>query len=50
MLMDDSLKKERAKKIKQTSDSRYVYQNELDKACFQHDMAYGDFKDYLPKS
>ena len=22
--------------------------NELDKACFQHDMAYGDFKD-LPK-
>ena len=20
-------------------------QNELDKACFQHDMAYGDFKD-----
>ena len=26
-------------------DSRYIYQNELDKACFQHDMAYGDFKD-----
>ena len=24
---------------------RYIYQNELDKACFQHDMAYGDFKD-----
>ena len=22
-----------------------MYQNELDKACFQHDMAYGDFKD-----
>ena len=23
---------------------RYNYKNELDKACFQHDMAYGDFK------
>ena len=23
----------------------YIYQNELDKACFQHDMTYGDFKD-----
>ena len=30
---------------KQTGDSRYIYKNELDKACFQHDMAYGDFKD-----
>ena len=23
----------------------YIYKNELDKACFQHGMAYGDFKD-----
>ena len=30
---------------KKTGDLRYIYQNELDKACFQHDMAYGDFKD-----
>ena len=37
--------KERMKKFKGTGDSRYVYQNELDQACFQHDMAYGDFKD-----
>ena len=36
--------KERIKKIKETGDSRYIYQNELDKACFQHDMAYKDFK------
>ena len=36
---------ERIKKFKETRDSRYIYQNELDKACFQHDMAYGDFKD-----
>ena len=37
--------KERIQKLKETGDSRYIYQNELDKACFQHDMAYGDFKD-----
>ena len=29
----------------QTGDANYIYRNELDKACFQHDMAYGDFKD-----
>ena len=32
------------KKGKETGDSQYIYQKELDKACFQHDMAYGDFK------
>ena len=37
--------KERIQKFKQTGDSRYIYKNELDKACFQNDMAYGDFKD-----
>ena len=37
--------KERIQKFKQTGDSRYIYKNELDKACFQHDMAHGDFKD-----
>ena len=37
--------KERIQKFKQTGDSRYIYRNELDKACFQHDVAYGDFKD-----
>ena len=35
-------------KLKETGDSRYIYQNELDKACFQHFMAYGNFKD-LPR-
>ena len=37
--------KERIKKFKETGDTNYIYKNELDKACFQHDMAYGDFKD-----
>ena len=36
---------ERIQKFKETEYSRYIYQNELDKACFQHDMAYADFKD-----
>ena len=36
--------KEKIKKFKETGDSRHVYQNELDKACFQYDMAYGEFK------
>ena len=36
---------ERIQRFKETGHSRYVYQNELDKACFQHDMAYGDLKD-----
>ena len=36
--------KERIQKFKETGDSRYIYQNELNKACFQHDMTYGDFK------
>ena len=34
--------KERIQKRKETGDSRYIYQNKLDKAYFQHDMAYGD--------
>ena len=37
--------KERIKKIKGTGDSRFIYHNELDKVCFQHNMGYGDFKD-----
>ena len=36
---------ERIQKFKQTGDSKYIYRNELDKACFQHDMACGNFKD-----
>ena len=32
-------------KLKETGDASYIYKNELDKACFQHDMAYEDFKD-----
>ena len=40
--------KERIQKFKEKGDASYIYKNELDKACFQHDMAYEDFK-YLAK-
>ena len=36
--------KDRIQKLKETGDSRHIYQNELDKSCFQHDMTYGHFK------
>ena len=26
---------------------RYIYQNKLDKVCFQRNMTYGDFKDLI---
>ena len=26
-------------------ETDYIYKNDLDKACFQHDMAYGKYKD-----
>ena len=29
----------------QTGNTDYIYKNNLDKACFQHDMTYGKFKD-----
>ena len=38
--------KRKIQKLKVTGgDSQYIYQNKLDKTCFQHDMTYGDFKD-----
>ena len=40
--------KERIQKFKETGDTSYIYKNEL--ACFQHDMAYGDFKDLAKRT
>ena len=42
--------KERIKKFKQTGDTRYIYRNELDKACFQHDSGYADHKDLINRT
>ena len=35
--------KQRIKKTKETGDTKYICRNDLDKACFQNDLAYGDF-------
>ena len=37
--------KRRIQRFLETENTNYIYRNELDKVCFQHDMAYGDFKD-----
>ena len=42
--------KERIKEFKRTSDTRYIYRNELDKACFQHDSAYVDHKHLINRT
>ena len=39
--------KERIKEFKRTGDTRLLYRNELDKACFKHDAAYTDNKDLI---
>ena len=41
--------KERIKESKRTGDTRYIYRNELDNACFQHDSAYADHTDLINK-
>ena len=42
--------KERVKEFKRTGDTRYIYRNELDKACFQHNSAYADHKDLINRT
>ena len=42
--------KERIKNFKQTGDTRYIYKNELHKACFQHDSAYAGHKDLINRT
>ena len=41
--------KEKIEKFMQTGNTDFIYKNELDKACFQHDMAYGKSKDLIKK-
>ena len=36
--------KERIKNFMQTWNTDFIYRNKLDKACFQHDMAFGKSK------
>ena len=42
--------KERIQKFMQTESTDYIYKNGLDKACFWHDMAYGNYKDLTKRT
>ena len=42
------IKKEFKKLCRQETD--YIYKNDLGKACFQHDMAYGKYKDLAKRT
>ena len=42
--------KERIQKFMETGNTDFTYRNELDKACFQHDIAYGKIKDLAKRT
>ena len=42
--------KERIEKFMKTGNTDFVYRNELDKGCFQHDMANGKAKDLVRRT
>ena len=42
--------KKRIEKFMATGNTDFIYRNELDKACFQHDMAYGKSKDLAKRT
>ena len=42
--------KERIEKFMQAGNTDYIYKNDLDKACFQHDTAYGKYKDLAKRT
>ena len=42
--------KERIQKFKEAGETNYIDKNELDKACFQHDMAYVDLKNFARRT
>ena len=42
--------KERIEKFMQTGNTDFIYKNELDKGCFQHDMAYGKSKELVKRT
>ena len=42
--------KERIEKFIQTGDTNFICKNELNKACFQRDMAYGKTKDLVQRT
>ena len=43
-------KKEKIEKFMQSENTNFIYRNELDKACLQHDMAYGKSSDLTKRT
>ena len=42
--------KQRIQKFMQTGNTDFIYRNELDKACFQHDAAYSRYTDLAKRT
>ena len=42
--------KERIEELMQTGNTVFIYKNEFDKACFQHDMAYDKSNDLVKRT
>ena len=42
--------KDRIQKLIQAGDTGYIYENDIDTACFQHDMPYGKYKDLTKRT
>ena len=42
--------KEKIEKFMQTGNTKYIYGNDLDKTCFQHNMAYSKHKDVTKRA
>ena len=42
--------KERLERFMQTGNTNFIYKDELDKACFEPDMAYGKSKDLVKRT
>ena len=42
--------KERIENFMETENTDFIYKNKLDKACFEHDMAYGKSKDLTKRT
>ena len=41
---------ERIEKFMATGNTNFIYKNELEKTCFQHDMGYGKSKDLVKRT
>ena len=48
--MDYLIKKKKEFKNLKKQETQNIFRNEVDKVCFQHDLAYGDFKDLAKRT